>query len=55
MIGFPPPDEELRDWLLSFRYKNLSVVAKELHHVIYALLNVTLRRLECIQEDHPCV
>jgi hypothetical protein len=52
-IGFPPPDEELRNWLLSLQENNQGTVSEKLYRFIYALLDVTLRRLKKIQDDRP--
>jgi len=49
--GYPPPDESLRDWLLTLNNVNepQRVVAKRLHGFMHSLLIVTLGRLEDIE------
>ena len=49
--GYPPPDENLRDWLLTLNNENepQRVVAKRLHGFMRSLLIVTLGRLEDIE------
>lgn len=49
--GYPPPDENLRYWLLTLNTVNKPqrVVAKILHGFIHSLLLVTLGRLEDIE------
>ena len=49
LIGYPPPDEALRDWLLSLVVKEQNDVAKQLHGFLSSPLNVTLQRLKAIE------
>ena len=46
LIGFPPSDTALRDWLLLLNDKEQNDVTKLLHGFLTSLLNVTLQRLE---------
>ena len=50
---YPPPDEELRDWLLSYKYHGKKDVAGVLYGFIHALLCVTLMRLKDIEGGGP--
>ena len=49
LIGYPPPDEVLHDWLLSLVVKEQNDVAKQLHGFLSSLLDVTLQRLKAIE------
>jgi hypothetical protein len=44
IIGFPPPDNDLRDWLVSENSRN----SQRLHGFTYSLLTVTRIALENI-------
>jgi hypothetical protein len=53
LVGFPPPDEDLRIWLIS-ETRDRAIVRKMLHGFIYSLLMVTRKRLETIERgDYP--
>jgi hypothetical protein len=53
-IGYPPPDHELRTWLIPSGIKNddratLDMVWAKLHGFVYALFDVTYERLQSIE------
>lgn len=50
MTGFPPPDRELRIWLLAGQRKQLDE-ERRLHGFIYALLTVTRRHLKTLERE----
>jgi hypothetical protein len=49
LIGYPPPDTALRDWLLLLKKKEQKDVTKLLHGFLTSLLDVTLERLTTLQ------
>jgi len=49
LIGYPPSDTALRKWLLSLNIKKQKDATKLLHGFLSSLLNVTLQRLEAIE------
>lgn len=51
LIGFPPSDTALRDWLLSLNHKEQKDVTKLLHGFLFSLLKVTLQKLEDIEKN----
>ena len=48
IVGFPPPDDYLRDWLLSTRGERTDNWQR-LRAFLYSLLSVTKKRLERIE------
>jgi hypothetical protein len=49
--GFPPADDVLRDWLVSFKNSNNQDMVAKLHGFLSSLFSVTRKRLEVLDRN----